>query len=79
MKFKQIAVATDHENGEALYALDEDGQLWERTGRWVAPLRGLSGKVERAGYSVNWWQKVDSLTSDPGLGLHGDVPTENQV
>lgn len=66
MKIKQIAVASDHENGEALYALTEDGKLYERFSRWVPHQYGPDKQIVRKAYVVYWWKLVDLTTSDPG-------------
>ena len=67
MRFQQIAVATDPENGEILYGLDEVGTLYERRGRYVAAERAENGAVFKQAYTVYWWEEVDLPIGDPAL------------
>ena len=63
MKIKQIAVASDSDNGESLYALGEDGKLYLKSGRYFPP-KCYDG-VLKAGYYVHYWGEVDLPIGDP--------------
>jgi hypothetical protein len=65
MRFQQIAVATDSENGEILYGLTESGTLYERHGRYVAAERAENGAVLKQAYTVYWWEEMDYPVGDP--------------
>ena len=67
MKWKQIAVATETENGELLYALSEDGTLYEKRGRYIPSERAKDGSVLKQAYTVYWWEEVDLPLCDPAL------------
>ena len=67
MRFQQIAVATDPENGEILYGLDEVGTLYERRCRYVAAERAENGAVLKQAHTVCWWDEVDLPIGDPAL------------
>lgn len=67
LNIKQIAVASDTENGVTLYALTDDGKLYERVGRYFCARHDKDGKtVVQKAYTVHWWKLVPCLTSDPG-------------
>jgi hypothetical protein len=60
MKIKQIAVALNAEE-EMLYALGEDGCLYQKNGRSV--------KTDAGGYQwLSWWEIVDMPIGDPEGG-----------
>jgi hypothetical protein len=63
MKFKQIAVASDSDNGEVLYALGQDGTLYTRNQRYFPP-KQYDG-VLKSGYYVYYWEEVDLPIGDP--------------
>lgn len=44
MKFIQIALASDVENGEILYALGQDGEIYEKTYKVYSPGSTYKGK-----------------------------------
>ena len=67
MKWKQIAVATETENGELLYALSEDGTLYEKRGRYIPAERAKDGSVLAQAYYEYWWEKVTLPFCDPKL------------
>ena len=67
MNFKQIAVASDADNGESLYALGEDGKLYLKSGRYFPP-KHYDG-VLKAGYYVHYWEEVDLPIGDPTAEL----------
>jgi hypothetical protein len=69
MRFQQIAVATDSENGEILYGLTESGTLYERHGRYVAAERAENGAVLKQAYTVYWWEEMDYPVGDPTAEL----------
>jgi hypothetical protein len=58
LKFSQIAVASDAENGETVYALSTDGDLYALCGmqRALKPMQ-------------RWWERVDLPVGDPGAGM----------
>lgn len=67
MKFKQIAVATDTENGEVFYGLSEDGTLYEKRGRYIPAERESNGCVLKQAYTVYWWEELFLPIGDPAL------------
>jgi hypothetical protein len=66
MKFLQIAVASDSENGEGLFALGDDGNIYERFATFYRAGSTYDGKkVKRAFYSPFFWRKVDLPFAEP--------------
>jgi hypothetical protein len=65
MKFKQISVATESENGEILYALTDSGILYERKASYVKPERAENEVILKSGYYVYYWNEVDLPLGDP--------------
>ena len=57
IRFKQIAVASDSEYGEMLYALSEDGVIYVKSRATIH--QHLSRKT------VEYWQQVDLPMSKP--------------
>jgi hypothetical protein len=64
MKFTQIAACADEENGESLYALGEDGNIYERIGTFHAADHGVS-PPKGAWFGRSWWKKVELPFEDP--------------
>lgn len=60
IKFKQIAVASDSSEGEILYALSEDGRLYEKAWKQIRSGQGCR--------SVTWWREVILPTVEPKDG-----------
>jgi hypothetical protein len=66
MRFTQIAVASDTENGEALYALGEDGHVYELTSTHHRVGSIYQGrKVIASFYSPSFWRMVDRPFEEP--------------
>ena len=68
MKFLQIAVASDAENGQSLYALGEDSNIYECAANYhqhgnMYQVR----KVTRGFYSPNFWRKIDMPFEEPEI------------
>ena len=57
MKFIQIAVATESSNGEVLYALGDNGVIYERAGKNIVS----EGKSEWK----YWWRPLNNEFSEP--------------
>ena len=58
--FIQIAVAVDP-NGETLYALTDNGIIYEKRVKFIHPTASASGRPEY----VSWWSKVDLPFAEP--------------
>jgi hypothetical protein len=65
MRWKQIAVATEAENGEIFYALNEGGEIYEKRGRYIQAERAEDGSVLAQAYYEYWWEKVTIPFCDP--------------
>jgi hypothetical protein len=76
-KFVQLAVASDAENGEALYALDSNGVVWERVHEYkpakyvrhpthaVDPAEGITETHRFLTGQTAGWRKVALELSEP--------------
>lgn len=69
MKFIQIAVTSDVENGENLYALGDDGNIYERTCVHYFPGAKYQGKhiMQGRASSAPFWSIMDLPFSEPAL------------
>ena len=69
MKFAQLAVAFDPENGDVLYALGNDGQIYERTSVCYGPGMTYQGRNIQRGraFTPPFWRKVDLPFVEPPL------------
>ena len=69
IKIIQIAVATDIENGEVLYGLDDAGNLYEKVNARIACGTEVSpGHVTvRATYGDPYWHKIPMPLTAPEL------------
>lgn len=65
MKIKQIAVASDVENGETLYILCENGNLYEKVGAFTAAQRNNDGSIIKESFFTYWLKPVDLPIGDP--------------
>ena len=65
MFIKQIAVASDTENGESMYALSENGKLYEKRGRYIPVKYDADGKVEVESKTIYWWEEINWPIGDP--------------
>jgi hypothetical protein len=69
IKIIQIAVATESDNGEVLYALDDAGNLYEKANAYVARGTEVSpGHVTvRATYGDPYWNRIPMPFTAPEL------------
>lgn len=69
MIFIQIAVVADPENGETLYAIGNDGNIYERTAVHYGPGNVYDGKSICRGhaYTSLFWRKLDLPLEEPML------------
>lgn len=69
MKFIQIAVTSDVENGEILYALGDDGNLYEKTVAYYGPTKQYEGRSITRGnaHTEPFWVMVDYPFAEPQL------------
>lgn len=69
MRFVQITVASDVDNGEVFYALGEDGNIYERTVAYYGPGSIYQGRSITRGRAPTepFWRKVDLPFTEPAL------------
>lgn len=69
MRFIQIAVAMEAENGEVLYALGDDGIIYERASVYYSPGGTYQGNYINRGrvYTSPFWRKVELPFTEPPL------------
>lgn len=69
MKFMQLAVASDAENGDVLYAIGNDGNIYERTSVCYGPGMTYRGRNIQRGraHTPLFWRKVDLPFVEPPL------------
>jgi uncharacterized protein (UPF0264 family) len=69
MKIIQIAVASDEQEGEVLYGLDDEGNLYEKANAFVAAGTEISPghKTVRAAYGDFYWLRIEMPFTAPEL------------
>lgn len=69
MNFIQIAVTSDVESGEILYALGDDGNLYEKSVAYYGPSEQYEGRSITRGNACTepFWVKVDYPFVEPKL------------
>lgn len=72
MKFIQIAVASDADNGSLLYALGEDFNVYQRASRRHKEGEEYNGQsVTHRFWGAEFWLKIDGETVEPIIPARG--------
>ena len=67
-KIIQIAVASDSENGQDVYGLDEDGNLYQKVNASIPPNTETPfGKTNRWGWGDPYWEHIYMPFVPPSL------------